>query len=395
MRILILNDYGFTNGGVETNIAAFRDSLRARGHHVHVFTSSAHPTSGLPLADSTCFGTTSRYRTLLQSCNPTAPLQLRRTLQQFQPDVIQLNDFLTQLSPLILPLLRPYPTVLYVQWPRVTCPTGTRTLPNFQPCHATPGRVCLQSCLPLRDWPVLLFQMRLWRRFQSHLTQTVAVSHHLAAHLQQHGFPPTPVIPICSPTNSTPRTLSPSPSLAFAGRLVPEKGVDILLHALHRILPQVPTAHLHIAGDGPQRPHLEQLTTQLGLTSAVTFHGWLPPASFPGQPWAVCVPSLWPEPFGMVAVEAAAAGLPALVAAHGGLPEIVTHQQTGLHVPPGDIDAWAQAMLTLLTQPSLATQLGDAARLRARNHFSLHSAVDQWLAIFSKISCNPSRPALL
>jgi glycosyltransferase involved in cell wall biosynthesis len=97
----------------------------------------------------------------------------------------------------------------------------------------------------------------------------------------------------------------------------------------------------------------------------------------------------------MVALEAAAAGLPALVAAHGGLPEIVIHQQTGLHVPPGDIDAWAQAMLTLLTQPSRATQLGDAARLRARTHFSLPSAVDQWLALFSQISCNPSRPALL
>ena len=102
----------------------------------------------------------------------------------------------------------------------------------------------------------------------------------------------------------------------FAGRLSKEKGVDLLLKAVAKI----PWAQLEIAGDGPLRASLEGLARSLGIENRVRFHGWLSLdkiGNLHQRAAAVCVPSLWPEPFGYVAAEAMAAARP-VVAADGG-----------------------------------------------------------------------------
>jgi len=106
MKILLINDYGTPTGGAELQMLTLRKGLRLRGHDARFFTSSARPIPVSSQADYECFGTTSRFRTLLQTTNPWAFWQLRRVLAEFQPDVIHVGIFLTQLSPLILPLLK-------------------------------------------------------------------------------------------------------------------------------------------------------------------------------------------------------------------------------------------------------------------------------------------------
>ena len=152
MKILLVNDYGTLTGGAEVQMALLRDELRKRGHEARLFTSSARPSIGESYADYECVGTTSRFRTLLQTLNPWAYWQLRRVIAEFHPDVIHVKMFLTQLSPLILPLLRNVPSLYHVVWYRPICPLGTKMLPDGTTCQVTAGAICYHNrCLPLRD----------------------------------------------------------------------------------------------------------------------------------------------------------------------------------------------------------------------------------------------------
>ena len=106
MRILLVNDYGGLNGGAETQIFGLRDGLNARGHQTRVLASTAGQKPDDPVVDYRALGTNSGFRTVLQTANPWAAAAFRGALEDFRPDVIQLHLFLTQLSPLILPVLR-------------------------------------------------------------------------------------------------------------------------------------------------------------------------------------------------------------------------------------------------------------------------------------------------
>lgn len=109
MKILLVNDYSTPTGGAEIRMLGVRDGLRERGHDARLFAGSAQPTTG-NAADYECFGTLSRFRSLLQTANPFAYVELKRVLAEFRPDVVHVRIFLTQLSPLILPLLRNIPS---------------------------------------------------------------------------------------------------------------------------------------------------------------------------------------------------------------------------------------------------------------------------------------------
>ena len=151
MRVLLVHDYGTLNGGAEVMIVALRDALRRRGHETILFTSTARPLP-LPLvSDEHCYGTVSTLRRVLQAANPHAAARLRAVLRQFRPDVVHVKMFLTQLSPLILPPLRPFPALLHVVNYNLVCPINTKTLPDGTPCRHRAGIACRAAgCL---SWP--------------------------------------------------------------------------------------------------------------------------------------------------------------------------------------------------------------------------------------------------
>lgn len=154
------------------------------------------------------------------------------------------------------------------------------------------------------------------------------------------------------------------PLLAYAGRLVYEKGVQHLVGALPRLRDEHPGLRVVIAGDGPYRSELQSEARRLKLQRAVSFTGFLGdrelPAVFAATD-ATVVPSLY-EPFGMVALEAAAAGAPLAVASTGGLAEIVEPGVTGVTFPHSDPDALASAVSTLLGDQTFARQVAKEAK---------------------------------
>lgn len=161
------------------------------------------------------------------------------------------------------------------------------------------------------------------------------------------------------------------PLIGYAGRLVYEKGVQHLLHAVPRLRSRHPRLRVVIAGDGPYRAELEREASRLDLGDTVTFPGFLSERQLPavlGATNATVVPSLY-EPFGMVALEAAAAGAPLAVAATGGLAEIVKPGVTGVTFPHSDPDALADAVDTLLANQTFARRVARKARTMVARRF--------------------------
>lgn len=157
---------------------------------------------------------------------------------------------------------------------------------------------------------------------------------------------------------------SPSQRLiCFVGRLVREKGVDVLIEAAPMVLAARQDIKFVIAGQGPHGDVLRRMTWDKGLYEKIQFTGYVDKRTrnklYKAADVAV-FPSLY-EPFGIVALEAMAARVPVIVSDVGGLSEIVVDGIDGYKVPPGNAKALAEAILSLLDNPPLAQRMIDKA----------------------------------
>lgn len=389
MRVLLINDYATPTGGAEHIVLALRQELRRRGHDVRLFSSSARPLGMSSRADEHCFGTLSPFRGLTQIWNPSAYSTLRRLLHDFQPDVVHVRLFLSQISPAILPLLHAVPTLYHVAWYRCICPIGTKMLPDGRDCSNSPGFNCLESgCIPAYALPSVLLQRHFFTHGRSAFNAIVTNSQCTRAKLEAEGIPVDGVLWNGVAPREPRVRLAPVPTIAFAGRLVREKGTDLLIHALQRIHKRLPDARLLLAGDGPERKALVELARSLHLDQHVTFLGHLAPEAMEQhfrEAWVQAVPSRWQEPFGIVAAEALMRGTPVVASDAGGLAEFVHHGQTGLLCQRNEVAPLADALLTLLTDQEMNLRMGENARNFALQHLTFSSMADRVLDTYDTI----------
>ena len=396
MRILLVNDYATATAGAERITLDLRDGFRARGHEVRVFASRAQLIRGESFADATCFGTNSRLQTLTSTVNRSAARALSRELREFVPDVVQVQMFLWQLSPSILPLLRRVPSVYWAMTFKAVCPTGLKWIPGGAPCVVPAGVACLQhGCITLTGFGPLMLQRALWRRRRGAFDAVVGCSHDVQRHLEHDGIDTREVI--WPGVRERPRRppLDGPPTVTFAGRLRVEKGVDVLVRAFARVRERVPDARLSIAGAGPAEPALRALIDQLGLADCATLHGQLGGETLErtlDRGWVHAVPSRWPEPFGLTATEAMMRGTAVIASDIGGLAESVVHGATGLRVPAGDENALADALALVLSDRALAERLGDAGRERALTHFTLDVCVARFERLYDALRSSTPKP---
>jgi len=171
------------------------------------------------------------------------------------------------------------------------------------------------------------------------------------------------------------------------GRLVDDKGFDLAIAAFAAIADRFPRSRLVIAGDGPAREQLERTVDDLGMTDQVDLAGWFAPAdifSLINGAAVVVIPSRH-ESFSLVALQAALMARPVVATRVGGLPEVVVDGQTGLLVEPGNSDALAEAIASLLDHPQRAAQMGQAGRERAEEVFAWERYVDAYDALYQRL----------
>jgi glycosyltransferase involved in cell wall biosynthesis len=176
--------------------------------------------------------------------------------------------------------------------------------------------------------------------------------------------------------------------VAFAGRFVPKKGVDVLLEAMTRVVVELPEARLLVAGDGPERGEIEAAVRRLGLSASVELLGHRPrhelDALLAGA-WVQALPSRWEEPFGNAAAEAMMRGTAVVASATGGVTEFMEHGVTGFLVRPNDSAELSETLLGVLRDRALAEQLGANARVKALAELSEDRMVERFLALYEEL----------
>jgi glycosyltransferase involved in cell wall biosynthesis len=224
----------------------------------------------------------------------------------------------------------------------------------------------------------------MWRDYQRqsrrfaflHRYQAVLVaSVHMRAELERHSVDPArlhilhyPVVEAMEPDSGEGERVPER--ILFAGRLTPVKGAHYLLRAIRKastILNR--PLRLTVAGTGPQQPLLEHQARSLQLE--VQFKGWVDDRErhqLVLESDLVAVPSLWPEPFGLVGAEARAAGLPAVAYASGGIPEWLVAGVSGELAPadPPTVSGLAAAIVRAIGDPAHYRNLRSGARSIAR-----------------------------
>ncbi|MGD2067776.1 MAG: glycosyltransferase family 4 protein [Gemmatimonadota bacterium] len=389
-RVLLVHDYGGGRGGAEILHREIRRRLRERGVEARLLTSDADPFDEESTPDHVFTGSTGPLRALRETVNPSAARVLRSVLHDFDPQVVHLGMVLTQASPLVLPFLAERPSVLLVDDYRPVCPRGTRLLPDGTACESPPGRACLTGgCFGLKGWIPRMVQLGLLRRWMDAIDRVIVPSEGMRRILEAFGQRVDEVILHGAP-GRRPATAEPAPvpTVAYAGRLAPEKGVDTLLRAMARVRRSCPDVRLLVVGAGPERRRLEQLARELGIGRAVEFTGhrpWAEAQEILAAAWIQCVPSLWHEPFGLVTVEAMARGTTVIASRVGAQPELIAHGETGYLVPPGDPEQLAEVIRSAVLDPSARTRIARAGRKHAEEALSFDTMIDRLLTVYQQL----------
>ncbi len=169
------------------------------------------------------------------------------------------------------------------------------------------------------------------------------------------------------------------------------KGLPLLLQAIEKMDPSI---HLVVISDGPLRPDYEQQARDLGIASRVHFMGRVDMSTlrdayrsadvlaFPSTSQA--------EAFGLVALEASACGTPVVASALPGVRTVIRHGETGLLVPPNNLDALIASLSMILSDEELQKRLSTQARVWAVDRFSWERHMDELTGIYKKICVSPS-----
>jgi len=182
--------------------------------------------------------------------------------------------------------------------------------------------------------------------------------------------------------------------MCYAGRLAPEKDIDLLLRTLKRLPSE---ANLMLIGEGPHRESLENLANELGLADRVKFVGAAMPADMPAllhQSGALVLPSRttpkWKEQFGRVLIEAMACGIPVVGSDSGAIPEVIG--DAGLVFPERDARALAHCLKRLIESPILRQQLSQRGVARVTHLYSQEHIAAQTVHFYRHLLEITGRP---
>jgi glycosyltransferase involved in cell wall biosynthesis len=184
--------------------------------------------------------------------------------------------------------------------------------------------------------------------------------------------------------------------VVFVGRLVEKKGCEYLLRAAQIAKSRIPGMELVIVGDGPLRSDLEKLSHALGV--AAQFAGARPAQDVKAeldQAQLLCLPSIRAqngdaEGFGLVLLEAQAAGVPVISSALGGADEGILHDVSGYRVEEGRVDALAGRMIEILSNPQKAAEMGRAGRRFVSSRFDIGQCTSTLERLYDHIARIPS-----
>jgi glycosyltransferase involved in cell wall biosynthesis len=317
MRILVANHTARVAGGAEQYVHGIARVLRERGHAVRL------------LVEDVSVNASDGWST-------KTGVAWREEVPRWRPDVAFVHGLFS--SELESWLVNAFPSVLFAHNFYGTCISGAKchTRPTLQPCSRRFGEACLWLYYPRgcgRSSPLGMLRGYREQRARNTLLagyrSIVVASSFMGREFMRHVSIPVEVVPLFVATpvkGSSPRTAT---QFVFVGRLTEEKGPADLLSAIERLRERGLELEVTFVGDGPQR---DELFRRARKVPGVRFVGWVAPAerdALVAGACAIVIPSRWPEPFGLVGLEAARLGVPAVAFETGGIGEWLVDGENG------------------------------------------------------------------
>ncbi|MCL8012093.1 glycosyltransferase family 4 protein [Streptomyces sp. AS02] len=366
MRILQIISVGSEVGGAEKSVRLIKDGLERRGHRVHVIATDRMSAGRQTFADELvpAISGNAAQRIARHFWYQRAYRQVGQALQTFQPDCVHLHT-IGEFGPAVLAATAGYPQVLTVHGPE----EWTRSLLRWKLDSAAAAHRL--STTDVARYAYYRFMQRpAYLPWLRRVTRILTPSRYFADAIRRDvGSVPLFVVPNGIEHKSA-QPLSETEHVVFAGRLERVKGVGVLLDALRELLPVRPGVRLTVVGDGPDRTRLEASAADLVAAQRVIFRGWLAESDVIeclGTASVVALPSIWPENFPTVALEALQVGRPLVASRVGGLPELVGGDNGAL-VAAGSAGELAAALDGLLGRRVVLERMGAASASRAERY---------------------------
>lgn len=396
MKVLQINDFYNVAGGTEKTLVLTAEYLEKEGCEVVIIYTRKRP-------DTVHCPGRSEYHIPQLALNLNDPFRmfgnssalalLANIVQKEDPDVIHVRNVDNPAVLRLLHQLRPVVKTIHAHNPY--CPAGSRFLRRVETeCGRRFGVACLFVCgryKCIEGWPSsILRRYELVRRgikMNQKLDRLIVTSEYMKENLLQNGFdkkkievlPPFINVDQISKRESTPDDKN---VVLYVGRMNREKGVACLIRAFQHIL--LPS-RLVLVGDGPELDTYKELVDRLDMTGRVRFVGWIS-SNRVGKYYArsslVVVPSLWPEPFGQVGIEAMSYSRPVVAFNVGGIREWLEDGQTGFLIKPRDTKEMVLRIELLLKDRKLRERLGRTGHHKALTEYSASKHMKKLLGIY-------------
>lgn len=344
MRVALICPYAWdVPGGVQVHVRELGQHLMARGHEVLALAPArGRPAEPWVRAVGRPVDVPYNRSTAPIDPRPWSMSRVRELLAVFEPDVVHAHEPLTPSTSMWATLLSRAPVV-------ATFHSGAERSRLFDVAA-----------------PVL-------RRIAGRIAVRIAVSERAAAFVRDRVGGDLRIVPngaeVGRFAEAAPADLGPGARLLFVGRLHERKGFPTAIEAFHLLADGRADLRMVVAGDGEDRGAVDRLDP--ALRARVLLLGSVPHDDLPPYHAACDVflaPSVGGESFGIVLVEAMAAGLPVVASRIPGYDEVVTDGVEGFLVPPRDPAAVAAAAAAVLDDPALARKMGEAGRERSRRY---------------------------
>lgn len=365
--VLLVTPVWARDGGIATHVACSAAALAGAGVRVDVLVGEIH-------SEETPPGVALHLAPRLSDRD--APVQERLgPALGLEPEVAHLHRID---HPELVAQLRPRAPTLISVHGYSACTAHVYHFGPGQECHRAHGPGCfpnllLRGCahmLDPRPFPGLYRDASRALEALRACDLTLSYSSAVDRHLARNGLTDRRIVPLFT-------TVKPADGagherrrrVVYAGRLVASKGVDTLIRAARRL----PDAQFAICGEGWQEPKLRRLAERLGVAERIDFKGWLAPEELArelAEASVVAIPSVWPEPFGLVGIEALAAGRPVVASATGGIEDWLDDGVSGLLFEAGDADSLADRLAELLADPARQARMGEAGRRAVAERFT-------------------------
>lgn len=376
--VLIVTPRWTRDGGVATHVMTSAAALVAHGVEVHVLAAQIAPDERAP-------GIIFHQSPDLFNRETTPQRRVGAAMERL-PHIVHFHQF--EDPDVACHMQRSAPVIVSVHG-YSACTSAVHYFRPGEECERPHGPGCVpnligRGCAHTRNPSWLPGSYRRATRSVRLLRQAdlvISYSSVIDRHLSTNGIERRAIVPLFS---TLPQAAASGHEhrrrVVFAGRVVRPKGVQVLVRAACEL-----DAEVVICGDGRDLDSMRSLAARLGLGERISFPGWLAADALAAElagASVVAIPSLWPEPFGLVGIETLAQGRPVIASATGGIGDWLEDGVGGLLAAPGDVPALAAALNELLADPERQRAMGAAGRERVASRFTAAHHVAALLGAF-------------